>query len=44
MKVRVVKKGKKYIKKYSLDTEDWLGIIIVLAVLGIAIVQFILWS
>lgn len=33
MKVRVVQKGNKYVKKYSLDVVDWIGLLIVLAIL-----------
>lgn len=44
MKVKVIRKGGKYRKRLSLDTEDWIVLIIVLSVLGIAMIQFILWS
>ena len=44
MKVKVVKKDGKYRRKFSLDTEDWVTVIILILVLGIALVQFILWS
>lgn len=42
MKVRVVKKGNKYIKKFSLDSEDWVTIIIVALVFCMALIGVIL--
>lgn len=44
MRIRIFKKGNKYKKKFSLDTEDWLSIISLLAFLVIAVIQLILWS
>ena len=44
MKVKIVKKGGKYIRKFSLDTEDWVTVIIVVLVSVIALIQFILWG
>jgi len=33
MKIRIFKKGNKYRKKFSLDTEDWITLIVVVATL-----------
>ena len=44
MRYRIVKKGGKYVRKFSLDTEDWVSLMIMLAVLGIAIIQIISWG
>lgn len=42
MKVKVVKKGGKYIRKFSLDTEDWITIIVVVSVFCIALIGTIM--
>lgn len=33
MRIRIFKKGNKYKKKFSLDSEDWITLIMVVAVL-----------
>lgn len=42
MKVKVVKKGGKYIRKFSLDTEDWVTIIVVVLVFCMVAVNIFL--
>ena len=42
MKIKVVGKNGKYKKKFSLDTEDWVTIIVVVMVLVFVLIQFLL--
>ena len=42
MRVRVVKKGGKYIRKFSLDSEDWVTIVIVVLVFCMVIINIFL--
>lgn len=42
MKVRVVKKGDRYRKRFSFDTEDWVTLIVVILVLGFVAIQILL--
>lgn len=44
MKAKIVRKEGKYKKRYSLDVEDWVVVIIVALVLGIALINLILWQ
>ena len=48
MKVKIVKKNGKYKKRFSLDVDEWMSIIIgviLLILIGIVvIIQFILWG
>lgn len=39
MKVKIVKKGGKYKRRFSLEMEDWLTILIVVLVTVIALIQ-----
>ena len=43
MKIKVVGKNGKYKKKFSLDTEDWITILIVILTLAFTVIQIILW-
>ena len=43
MKVRVIKKNGKYIKRHSLEVEDWMTLLVVVSVLGFTVIQIILW-
>ena len=44
MKIKVVKKGDRYVRRFSLDAEDWVTVIIVALVLVVALIQFVLWG
>ena len=42
MKKRMVKKGDRFVKKYSPDSGDWITVIIVVQIIIIALLQMIL--
>ena len=42
MKIKVVGKNGKYRKRFSLDIEDWITIVVVILVLCFVLIQFLL--
>ena len=44
MKIKIVGKNGKYKKRLSLDSEDWITILVVISVLGFVLIQSLLGS
>ena len=42
MKIRVFRKGNKYKKRFSLDTEDWVTLLVVVVTVVFVLIQILL--